>query len=145
MFPVLLVLLSLAQTPQSRDARVAVTVVDQTGAVIPNATVTLKNTETGTVQTRTTNAQGAYRFPLLNPGTYTVTAAAQGFQGREQRVAVTVGQATTVNSQLALASASQTVEVTAEGGVVQTENGNVRGFVRKWRARNDSNVRPSDS
>ena len=59
------------------------------------------------------------------PGTYTVTAAAQGFQGREQRVAVTVGQATTVNSQLALASASQTVEVTAEGGVVQTENGNV--------------------
>ena len=100
-------------------------VTDPSGAAIPNATVTLKNTETGTVQTRTTNAQGAYRFPLLNPGTYTVTAAAQGFQGREQRVAVTVGQATTVNSQLALASASQTVEVTAEGGVVQTENGNV--------------------
>lgn len=100
-------------------------VTDPSGAALPNATVTLKNSETGATQTRSTNAQGAYRFPLLNPGTYTVSAQAQGFQTRQQNVAVTVGQASTANMQLALASASQTVEVTAEGGVVQTENGNV--------------------
>ena len=101
------------------------TVTDPSGAAVPNATVTLKNTETGATQTRTTNCQGLYRFPLLNPGTDTINVQAQGFQGRQQNVAVTVGQASTVNMQLALASANQTVEVTAEGGVVQTENGNV--------------------
>ena len=100
-------------------------VTDPSGAAVPNATVTLKNTETGATQTRTTSAQGAYRFPLLNPGTYAVSAQAQGFSTQQQNVAVTVGQASTVNMQLALASASQTVEVTAEGGTVQTENGNI--------------------
>ncbi len=101
------------------------TVTDPSGAAVPNATVTLKNEDTGATQTATSNGTGAYRFSLLNPGHYDVSAAAQGFQGRQQPFVVAVGQDNTVNLRLQVASASQTVEVTAEGGAVQTDNANV--------------------
>ncbi|PYV83433.1 MAG: hypothetical protein DMG93_08600 [Acidobacteria bacterium] len=100
-------------------------VSDPSGAVIPNATVTLKNNGTGQTMNATTNASGAYRFSLLTPGQYTVTVNASGFQNAERTVTVSVGQATSMNMQLALGTSSQTVEVTAEGGVVQSENGNI--------------------
>jgi len=100
-------------------------VSDPSGAVIPNATVTLKNNGTGQTQNATSNQSGVYRFSLLTPGQYTVTVNAAGFQNAERTVTVVVGQATSMNMQLAVGASSQTVEVTAEGGVVQTENGNI--------------------
>jgi hypothetical protein len=100
-------------------------VSDPSGAVIPNATVALKNNGTGQTQNATTNQSGVYRFSLLTPGQYTVTVNASGFQNTERTVTVVVGQATNINMQLAVGSSSQTVEVTAEGGVVQTDNGNI--------------------
>lgn len=120
---VLLPVTGFAQSLTSGD--ITGTVTDPSGAAVPNATVTLKSNETGQSQTATTSSTGAYRFSLLNPGSYTVTAAAQGFQGRGQNVSVAVGQASTVNMALQVASATQTVEVTAQGGVIQTDNGNV--------------------
>lgn len=104
---------------------IAGTITDPSGAVVPNATVTLKNNGTGQTQTATTNSSGAYRFSLLPPAQYTVTAAASGFQNVERAVTVAVGQASQLNLQLAVGQSSQTVEVTAEGAVVQTENGNI--------------------
>lgn len=95
---------------------VAGTVTDPSGAILPNATVTLKNNATGQTITVTTNATGGYRFSLLAPGSYTVTANAAGFQTTSQPVTVAVGQATTANMQLTVGASSQTVEVTAEGG-----------------------------
>src|ERR1700746_232047 len=112
-----------AQSLTSGDA--AGTVTDPSGAVVPNATVTLKSNDTGGIQTRTTNAQGAYRFSLLAPGTYTISVTASGFQGTQKQLTITVGQAATANLQLALGSASQTIEVSAEAGIVQTENADV--------------------
>jgi hypothetical protein len=97
-------------------------VADPSGAAISNAEVTLKNNATGTTQTHTTNDQGAYRFSLLSPGAYTVSVSAPNFQVTQQNASVTVGQTTTVNLQVQLASATQTVEVTAGGDVVQTQN-----------------------
>ena len=55
-----------AQSLTSGD--VSGTVTDPTGAVVPNASLTLKSNDSGTAQTRTTNAQGSYRFSLLAPG-----------------------------------------------------------------------------
>lgn len=98
---------------------------DPSGAVVPSATVTLKNTGTGQTQTATTNSSGVYRFSLLPPGQYTVTANAAGFQNAERAVTVSVGQATTLNLQLPVGTSSTTVEVTAEGGIVQPQNGNI--------------------
>src|SRR3954451_15956830 len=101
------------------------TVVDPSGAAVPNATVTLKSNDTGATQNATTNATGAYRFHLLNPGSYTLAATAQGLQASQRALTVAVGQSSTVNLQMQVTSASQTVEVTAEAGVIQTDNGNV--------------------
>ena len=81
---------------------------DPSGAVVPNATVTLKNTGTGQTQTATTNSAGVYRFSLLPPGQYTVTANAAGFQNAERAVTVNVGQASTLNLQLPVGTSSTT-------------------------------------
>jgi len=100
-------------------------VTDPSGAVVSSATVTLKNNQTGSTQTSTTDAQGVYRFSLLSPGTYIVTVSAPNFQAARQTVSASVGQATTQNIQLSLGSASQTVEVTELGGGVDAENADI--------------------
>jgi protocatechuate 3,4-dioxygenase beta subunit len=61
-----------AQSLTSGD--VTGTVLDPSGAAVPNATVSLKNNDTGATQNTTTTSTGAYRFHLLNPGSYTVRA-----------------------------------------------------------------------
>jgi len=112
-----------AQSLTSGD--LAGTVTDPSGAVVPNASVTVKSNESGSTQTRPTNAQGYYRFSLLGPGTYTVSVSASGFQSIQQQATVTVGQAATANVQLALGTASQTVEVSAGAEAVQSENAEI--------------------
>ncbi len=99
------------------------TVTDPTNAVLPNAVVTLHNTSTGTTQTTTTNDQGVYRFALLAPGSYTVQVSTQGFQQAAQNhINVAAGQTATANFQLALATATQTVQVVESAATVQTQN-----------------------
>lgn len=101
------------------------TVTDPSGAVVPNATVSLKSNATGQTLTQTTSSSGVYRFQFLNPGTYTLTAKAANFKSSTSSVNVSVGQMTTNNMNLALSTASQTVTVTSEAPIIQTENGNV--------------------
>jgi len=112
-----------AQSLTSGD--IAGTIADPSGAAIAGAAVTLKNKDTGTIQTATTNGTGAYRFALINPGNYLVSVTARGFQTAEHSVSVGVGQATAVNLKLQVAAASQTIEVSAQEGSIETENGNV--------------------
>ncbi len=114
---------AVAQSLTSGD--IAGTITDPSGAVVPNASVTLKSNESGATQTRSTNQQGAYRFSLLSPGTYTISVSASGFQATQQQASVTVGQAATANIQLALGSASQTIEVSAGAEAVQAENADI--------------------
>lgn len=59
------------------------TVRDPTGAVVPNAMVTLTSTDTNQVRNTVTGADGNYKFSLLQPGTYRVRFAAVGFKGAE--------------------------------------------------------------
>ena len=62
------------------------TVTDPSGAVLSGATVTLKSDATGATRTTTTNSNGAYRFSLLRPGSYTVSGNRPGLQqgGKQQ-------------------------------------------------------------
>ena len=55
-------------------------VVDSAGGVVPGAEVTIKHNATGVTQTAVSNAEGAYLFPSLPTGTYSVTVALQGFK-----------------------------------------------------------------
>src|SRR5580658_2626473 len=70
------------------------TVTDPSGAVVPSATVTLKNNATGATRNTQTNSSGAYRFSLLQPGNYTVGATASGFSKAETTASINVGRAT---------------------------------------------------
>jgi hypothetical protein len=122
----LCLLLAIPASPQSlTTGDITGMVSDSSGAVLPNVTVTLKNNDTGATQTQNTNTSGNYRFSLLNPGNYTVAASASGFQPSQKTIAISVGAASTANLQLAIATASQTVEVSAAVNAVQTENGNI--------------------
>jgi hypothetical protein len=101
------------------------TITDPSGAVVPNATLTLKSNATGETQTATTGSTGLYNFPLLKPGSYSVSIAQSGFRGVNQKVDVLLGQVTTANIKLVVGNASETVEVTAAAPLLQTEDANI--------------------
>jgi len=101
------------------------TVTDPTGAVVAGAMVTAKNNGTGQTVNTKSSSSGSYRFSLLPPGTYTVTANAQGFTKAQTTAAVNVGQATIADVKLAVGSNSTTVEVTSAAPLVQADNANM--------------------
>lgn len=101
------------------------TVTDPSGAVVPDAAVTLKNVAEGTTVTTTTNATGGFRFALLKPGDYKLTVSQRGFKSLVQSVQVILGQVTTANLKLELGSQAETIEVTGAAPLIQTENANL--------------------
>src|SRR5947209_7609943 len=113
----------LGQTIVTGD--VTGTVTDPSGAVVSGATVTLKNADSGTTQTTTTNQTGAFRFALLKPGEYKLAISQKGFKSTSQTVQVAIGQVTTANSKLELGSQSEVLEVTGAAPLIQTENANI--------------------
>jgi hypothetical protein len=119
------ILLAPAMAQNSVSGDIIGIVSDQTGAVLPNISVTMKSNDTGATQTVTSNAAGVYRFSLLAPGSYSISANPQGFQGVQRTTTVVVGQASTVNLQLSVSSSNTTVEVVAGSDTVQTQNGNI--------------------
>ena len=97
------------------------TVTDPSGAVVPNATVTITNAGTNISQSTTTGADGSYRFPLVPPGTYTLEVKAGSFATvRATGVVVTASQVVPYNVKLELAKAQQVIEVTSQAPLVQT-------------------------
>ena len=101
------------------------TVTDQTNAVMPGATVTVINTGSGDTRTGTTNTTGSYLITLLVPGDYRLKVSAKGFKNEEQGpITVTVSQTAAVNITMEVGTATQTVEVTANAQLIQTENPN---------------------
>jgi hypothetical protein len=109
-----------AQSVTSGD--IAGLVTDPSGAVLTNASVTLKSQENGSTQVQSTNSRGVYRFSLVPPGRYSLSVAVSGFQQGKATAVVTIGQATTVNIALALGEANSTIEVTSDAPLLQTEN-----------------------
>jgi hypothetical protein len=97
------------------NAVVGGTVTDPSGAAVVMVTVTATNVNTGITTNQTTNAAGSYDFPSLQPGTYTLSASAPGFQTLAyNNVQLAQSQQVRLNFQLQLATGNQTVEVTAE-------------------------------
>jgi hypothetical protein len=125
----LLVLLAAMPLPAHAQAvfgSIVGTVADPTGAVIPNATVTVTDTNKGISQTVVTNGAGEFTVSRLIPDTYLVKATAQGFEGAQSpSIAVTADQTQQVNLQLKPGSAGQTITVTATPPPLETSNAEV--------------------
>src|SRR5260370_564786 len=75
-----LFLASTAAFSQVTTGSILGTVHDSTGAVVPNATITITDTGKGTISTKQTNSSGDYDVPFLIPGTYTVSVEMPGFK-----------------------------------------------------------------
>src|SRR5215472_16536055 len=107
------------------------TVTDPSGAVVPDATVTLTNNETNQTLQATTSSAGVYTFSALLPSTYTLTVEKAGFQKQVlDHVQVIAEQANAVNVELQVGEASQTVTVSGNTlPAIDTETGMISGTV----------------
>jgi len=112
---------ALVQAQSLTTGDISGIVRDQSGAVVPGASVTVKSLDTGATQTGATSQSGEYRFRLLKPGAYQVSSTKTGFQKTEQSVEVIVGSVATVDLKLEIGQATQTVEVTGDASLVNAE------------------------
>lgn len=107
---------------QTDTGQIAGTVTDPSGAVVTNATVTVKNLGTSAVRVDHSSNSGSYLLTDLTPAQYEVTIEAPGFKSTVTQVEVTVGGHATVDAKLTLGSGATEVQVVAQGGAqVNTE------------------------
>jgi hypothetical protein len=112
--------LGLAQNTNSSDIRG--TVSDSSGAVLPGATVTVKNNDTGVVREFVTNGDGLYDTNSILPGNYTISFSKEGFQKLVRGpITLEVGLVT-VNGELKVGSSSQVIEVKSDAPLLKTED-----------------------
>jgi hypothetical protein len=98
---------------------------DTTDAVVPGATVTITNHETGLKRTALTDDAGRFNFPQLKPGTYSARAEAQGFSpGQNDNVISGLGQKQSVDFTLKVARSKEVVEVSSEPSLINPEDAN---------------------
>jgi len=116
-------LLPVPAFAQFDTATVLGTVKDSSGAVVPGATVTLKNTATGISASAVSDSDGNYQFLNVRVGTYNLRAELQGFSAAEAKdVAVTVNARQRVDLTLAVGSLGETVEVQAASPLLEMES-----------------------
>jgi hypothetical protein len=107
---------------------IAGTVLDQSQAAIPNASVSIQNTATGFNVQLVTDVSGYYKAPLLEPGVYTVSISSANFaKYRADNVNVNVGQTTTISPVLSVASSSQEIVVMDQTPVMNLESPDFTG------------------
>src|SRR3569623_1370765 len=94
------------------------TVMDASGAAVPNAQVTITNLDNNLQKVSTTDPSGNFRVPLLPPGRYKVSATSTGFSTATTNVGVTAGEVSPVTIKLAIGQTATTVEVTSGSGEV---------------------------
>jgi hypothetical protein len=97
--------------------------------VLPGVTVTITHTGTGDVRTQVTSNTGDYAFNLLPGGTYLVRSELQGFKAQEARVTVAAGDRARMDARLEIGSITESVQVTAEAVVLQTDTSTVGALI----------------
>jgi hypothetical protein len=106
------------------------TVTDTSGAVVPGATVTLANEGTRFSRDMVTNATGGFFFAAVDPGTYSLKVALAGFKTYETKgLRVSSNDTVGVDVKLEIGTVGETVEVTAERAVIQTQTGAREGLI----------------
>jgi hypothetical protein len=123
------------------------TVVDPAGAVVPGATILIHNTDTAADRTLTTNESGIYAAAFLQTGHYEVSVSKPAFTKAEHTgILLEVGRSITIDFDLTVQAGAQTVTVTAETPVVDTDKTEVSEEVTQELVDNLPNVgRRSDN
>jgi hypothetical protein len=105
-------LFAAAGSVHAQQASIAGRVVDASGAIIPGATITATNVDTGIKSVATTNADGLYEIPALSPGHYTIAVELSGFRTETRTgLVLSVQQAAQLDFRLDVGAVSQTVQV----------------------------------
>jgi hypothetical protein len=121
----LVLLFALVSSPgwaQFDTGTVLGVVRDPSGAVLPGATVTLLNIETGVVLTKATDERGAYEFFTVRAGDYRVTAELSGFSPQALAVKVEVGARQRVDVELRVGTVQEAVTVSAIAPRLETDS-----------------------
>jgi hypothetical protein len=130
-FPAVAILLLLAcavctprqlKAQSSTQGAIAGTALDASGAVVSGAAIAIENTGTGFRINLTSDSNGFFKAPLLEPGSYSVTVTANGFSFFRASALVQVGQVTSISPSLGVASAATSVEVAEQVPVINLDS-----------------------
>jgi opacity protein-like surface antigen len=112
--------LSMAQT--TGTATLVGTITDNTGAVVPGASINIVNTETQFVSNSQTTAEGAYYVPNLRPGTYRLTIEAQGFKRYvREGLILRTSETPRLDVQLEVGAVTESIQVAGSAPLLETE------------------------
>jgi len=105
------------------------TVADETGAVIPNANVVVKNVSTGIERQTTSGADGRYSAPALAAGQYEIRVEVKGFRTVVRQATVEVGLTTTADLRMPIGQTTEVVNVEAATAQIEYEKNSIDGVV----------------
>jgi hypothetical protein len=136
LFAIAVLLASGAAFAQVENGTIVGTVADATNALIPHATVLIKNQDTGATVNLSTNEAGQFSSPPLRPGAYVVSTEAVGFRRTEQTLRLDVSQQAKLAFKLTVGSVDEVISVTAEAPLIESQSAAL-GNVRTTQAIND--------
>jgi outer membrane receptor protein involved in Fe transport len=126
---VLLLAFLPASWAQVETGQITGTILEASGAAVPNAALKAVNADTGAVRETKSNAGGVYGFPNLSPGNYDLTVTAAGFATVKERITLSVGQRLGKDFKLEVGTANTTVEVTEAAVQVNTETQSLTNLI----------------
>jgi len=106
-------------------------VTDPSGAVVPGASVVVRNLATGVQQSAETNHAGLYRFPVVMPGAYSIAASLKGFRDVQVLVRVLVGNTTSQDIQLQVGASADTVKVIGTTPLLRPEESSASTVIER--------------
>lgn len=129
--PLLALLIALAAAPAAQAqvlyGSIVGNVKDKSNDAVTGATVKITHKETNQTRETATNSDGSYNFPTVHTGTYTITVTKVGFKSfTRSNVEVTLNNITRSDLSLEVGDVSETVSITAEGALLQTDRAEVR-------------------
>ena len=130
LFTTLFLAASMLLTAQTHLGEIRGTVIDPTGAVVPGATVTATNNDTGATTTSVSSGVGAYGLLGLQPGTYMLRTQMEGFKALVMEdLRVDLAAVIGMDLQLEIGSATETIDVIGATPLLQTENTEIRTVI----------------
>lgn len=121
-------------TAQEFRATISGRVLDSSGAAVPEAKIQAVNTATNETSTANADSSGAYSIPFLRPGQYKLTVTAQGFkQYNRENITLQVGQIAGIDATLEVGAITDSVSVTAEAAILETQTASRSGVIDSQR------------